>query len=63
MKTVVKIVKRGSSERPVVAEQKKAAEPNPNQLVKTIKAWITESRERRNDKTNYPVWLQEAKCR
>ncbi|HKE58793.1 MAG TPA: hypothetical protein VKB46_18910 [Pyrinomonadaceae bacterium] len=61
MKTVVKIVKHGIREQPVVVEEGKTPKHSPSHMAKTIKAWITESRERRNDKANFPLWLQEAR--
>jgi len=61
MKTVVKIVKRGIREQLVAVEEGTTPKHSPSDMVKTVKAWITESRERRNDKANFPLWLQEAR--
>jgi len=61
MKTVVKIVKREIREQQVAVEEAKTPKQSPTDMVKIVKAWITESRERRNDKANFPLWLQEAR--
>jgi hypothetical protein len=61
MKTVVKIVKRESREQRVAVEEAKTPKQSPTGIVKTVKAWITESGERGNDKVNSPLWFQEAR--
>ncbi|HEY8225580.1 MAG TPA: hypothetical protein VIG25_09900 [Pyrinomonadaceae bacterium] len=61
MKTVVKIVKRESRERQVAVEEAKTPKQSPTHIVKIVKAWITESRDRGNDQLNSPLWFQEAR--
>jgi hypothetical protein len=61
MKTVVKIVKRESREQQVAVEEAKTPKQSPTDIVKIVKAWITESRERGNDQPNSPLWFQEAR--
>ena len=61
MKTVVKIVKRGIKEPQVSMEDTKTPKQASSNIVKTVKGWITETRERRNDKASLPLWLKEAR--
>ncbi|PWT91887.1 MAG: hypothetical protein C5B55_07360 [Blastocatellia bacterium] len=60
MKTVVRIVKRGVKQQPVAKEEARTTQHSPSDVVKTVKAWITESREQRSAASS-PLWLQEAR--
>ena len=60
MKTVIRIVKRNQQQPVVAAEDVNANQPRPTDLVKTVKSWVTESRERRSV-VDYPLWLKQAR--
>jgi len=61
MNKVVRIVKRGSKESVDPISEPKIAQHSTTEIVRTVKAWITESRERRSAVAIYPLWLREAR--
>ena len=61
MNTVIKIVKRSERETCIPANDVKQGRPKPATMVGTVKAWITESRERRSIEANCPQWLMKAR--
>jgi len=60
MKTVIRIVKRGENEIRIIADDEREGQDCTKVIVRTVKAWIAESRDRRTAKTDYPPWLKRA---
>jgi hypothetical protein len=61
MNTVIRIVKRGEKETRIIANDERAGQDRKKEIVRTVKAWIAESRERRTAKADYPPWLKRAR--
>jgi hypothetical protein len=61
MKTVIRIVKRGQTTPANPVESPKANPPRSTEIVRNVKAWVSESRQRRSLKIDYPLWLKQTR--